>query len=126
MSETGGFNMSEYLPEDVREGLRAAAKQKRRKMRHRLTIHVGHDAYPILRVFDRGFEVDAEDTPNLRGLVDIFDGPRHLTQALIVATSKGDGVMRYEFKRNTQASDKAPLDFERESGQPHALLPNDA
>ncbi len=114
--------MSEYLPEAVREGLRAAQAGKRRKMRHRLTIHVGEEAYPILRVFDRGFEVDREETPNLRGLVDIFDGPRHLAQALIVATSEGDGVMRYEFKRNTQASDRAPLDFERRDGVTNSLL----
>lgn len=108
--------MSEYLPEELREELRQAHQRKRRQRRHRLTIHVGGEAYPILRVFDRGFEVDDEATPNLRGLVDIFDGPKHLTQALIVATSNGDGVTRYEYKRNTQATDGAPLDFARPEG----------
>lgn len=108
--------MSEYLPDDVREGLRLAQQRKRRKLRHRLTIHVGDEAYPILRIFDRGFEVESEKAPNLRGLVDIFDGPQHLAQALIVASSENHGVMRYEYKRSTRASDLAPLDFARPDG----------
>lgn len=116
--------MSDFLPKDVRAGLSAARAATRRKRRHRLTIHVGEEAYPILRLFDRGFEVDRENTPNLRGLVDIFDGPRHLAQALIVATAEGDGVMRYEYKRNTQAADKAPLDFERLETAPDLYLPS--
>lgn len=103
--------MSEFLSEDLRAEMQSARAMAQRKRRHRLTIHVGEDAYPILRMFNTGFEVDCEETPHLRGLVDIFDGPRHLTQALIVATSEDHGVARYEFKRNTRASDHAPRDF---------------
>ena len=118
--------MTEHLPEEVIEGLRAAQARKRRKARHRLTIHAGGDAYPILKVFDRGFELDSAETPPLRGLVDIFDGPRHLTQALIVATGEGDGVLRYEYKRNTPAADTAPVDFERSEEAPHGFLTSDS
>ena len=117
--------MTEHLPDEVIEGLRVAQTRKRRKARHRLTIHAGGDAYPILQIFDRGFEVDGDRTPPLRGLVDIFDGPRHLTQALIVATSQGDGVMRYEYKRNTPAADTPPVDFERVEEAPSGFLTSD-
>ena len=117
--------MSDYLPEEVREGLRVARARERRKKRHRLTLHVGAETYPILRVFDHGFEMDRDNTPHLRGIVDIFDGPRHLTQALIVATGEGDGVMRYEYKRNTAASDRAPVDFEQRGPQVDGLLPSE-
>lgn len=115
--------MSDHLSESLRAEMRAAHLKNRRKRRHRLTIHVGEEAYPILRMFESGFEVERERTPHLRGLVDIFDGPRHLTQALIVATGEDDGVMRYEFKRNTMAADRAPLDFERQSEELERLPP---
>lgn len=105
--------MTEFLSKELREEMRAAALRAGRKRRHRLTLHVGQASYPILRLFQSGFEVETETTPPLRGLVDIFDGPRHLAQALIVATCEGDGVKRYEFKLNPQARDHAPLDFER-------------
>ena len=62
------------------------------------------DVYPILQFAEEGFALDAEYAPHLRGLVDIYEGPKHLYQALIVASEiKGD-LMRYEFKRNTVAT----------------------
>ena len=113
--------MTGYLPKEVLEGLKAAQKKAERK-RSRRSVHVGDDVYPILQFAEEGFALDAEHAPHLRGLVDIYEGPRHLYQALIVASEiKGD-VMRYEFKRNTLASDHAPRDFYQEQDAPIALL----
>ncbi|MEM6727997.1 MAG: hypothetical protein AAF618_05820, partial [Pseudomonadota bacterium] len=78
--------------------------------------------FPVLRIWETGFSLDPEDAPNLRGLVDLYDGPRHLYQALIVTSSEEAGERRYEFKRNTAAQDEAPLDFVREAPKPIALL----
>ena len=117
--------MTEYLPKEVLEGLHRAQAAARRKRRHRMTIHVGDEIYPILQLFDQGFSVDTERAPNLRGLVDIYDGPRHMAQALIVASTEEDGIMRYEFKRNTAASDSAPRDFERRNPEISGLLSRD-
>ncbi|MEM9318068.1 MAG: hypothetical protein AAGA70_03570 [Pseudomonadota bacterium] len=100
--------MSDMLPKAVREGL---AAPNRNKFRHRLTIHAGGKVYPILRLFDRGFEVDDGTANHLRGLVDIYDGQRHMTHALIVATGEEDGVRRYEYKRQTPATATPPRDF---------------
>lgn len=105
--------MSGYLSEDVRDALKGSDRNGRNTARHRLTIHVGGEAYPVLRVFDQGFEVDRETTPQLRGLVDIFDGPRYVAQALIVATGDEHGVATYEYKRATRVADGPPLDFAR-------------
>ena len=110
-----------YLSDEVRAGLEAArAKQQRRKSR--LRVETGEAHFPVLRLWEDGFAVVGEDAPNLRGLVDLYDGPRHLYQALIVTSAEADGERVFEFKRNTAAADAAPLDFERTTPQPIALL----
>ena len=110
-----------YVSNEVRAGL-DAARAKAAKRKTRLRVEAGPSYYPILRLWENGFSVDIEDAPNLRGLVDIHDGPRHLYQALIVASADESGERRFEFKRNTAALDAAPLDFARETLAPIALL----
>ena len=89
----------------------------------RLSVESGGERYRVIRMWSRGFAVDVEDVPQLRGLVDLFDGARHICQALIVADRDDDGERVYEFKRSTAAADTAPLDFERPDHAPIALLP---
>ncbi|MFV2001920.1 MAG: hypothetical protein ACC619_02960 [Paracoccaceae bacterium] len=113
--------MSEYLPKEVREGLELARKRALLK-KSRLRVHVAGEVIPVLRFWEGGFALDAEAAPHLRGLVDIYDGSRHLYQCLIVASEAEFGEMVYEFKRNTAAVDKAPLDFYRDEDAPVALL----
>lgn len=113
--------MSEFLPKEVREGLEAArrADQKRKS---RLRVQTGDKYFSVLRAWDGGFAVEAEGAPHLRGLVDLYNGGVHLYQCLIIASSEEGGEMIYEFKRNTAAVDKAPLDFYRDETAPIALL----
>ena len=113
--------MSDFLPKEVREGLKQARKQALRRS-SRLRIHVGDRIFPVLRSWETGFALDIEDAPHLRGLVDLYDGSRHLYQCLIIASSEEVGEMAYEFKRSTAAVDKAPLDFVRDENAPVALL----
>lgn len=108
--KAGDAQMTGLLPKDLEEEFSAARRQSRRRRATRV-VHVGDDVYPILDYSEDGFAVDAEDVPNLRGLVDIYEGPRHMTQALIVASAREGELMRYEFKRNTRADGQAPLDF---------------
>ena len=110
-----------YMSDEVRAGL-DAARAKHAKRKTRLRVETGSQYFPVLRIWETGFAVDQEDTPNLRGLVDIYDGPRHLYQALIVTSSEEAGERRFEFKRNTAAEDAAPLDFERKTPRIIALL----
>jgi hypothetical protein len=111
----------EFLPKEMLEGLQKARKADLRR-KNRLRVEANGESYKILRFQDDGFTVDSDDAPNLRGLVDIFDGGRHLYQCLIVASERENGEMRFDFKRNTMASDKAPLDFYRDPEAPIALL----
>jgi len=113
--------MSDFLPKEVRDGLEAARKANLKKQ-NRLRVYVGEDFYPILRAWENGFALDAEDAPHLRGLVDLYNGGVHLYQCLIVASEVSAGEMVFEFKRNTSAEDKAPLDYYRDEFAPIALL----
>jgi len=114
--------MSSFLPQSVRDELAAAQRMDRRRRATRV-VHVGDEAFAILQMTDRGFSVDAEDAPRLRGLIDIYDGPRHLYQALIVASEQVGDLMHYEFKRNTPAETRAALDFEMPGDNAVGLLP---
>ncbi len=116
-----GLNMSTYISKEVQDGL-DQARLKAEKNSSRLRVHVDDKAYPVLKLWDTGFSLDATDAPNLRGLVDLYDGSRHLYQCLIVASEEEFGRMKYDFKRNTAVLDKAPLDFVRDENAPIALL----
>lgn len=115
--------MLEFLPKEVREGLEAARKRDL-KRKARLRVEVGDAVYPVLRFWDNGFALDADFSPGkLRGLVDVYDGSRHVFQCLIVATSIENGELVCDFKRATAVSDRAPLDFWRRDDAPVGYLP---
>jgi len=113
--------MLESLPQSIWNELRAA-QQKSEARKSRLRVEANGQSHKIIRMMPEGFIVDRADAPKLRGLVDIFDGSRHLSQCLIVAAQADGHRMQYEFKRNTSANDGAPLDFERPDDAPIALL----
>jgi hypothetical protein len=113
--------MTTFLPKEVRDGLELARKRDL-KRKSRLRVAVGDYVFPVLESRDGGFALDIDNAPKLRGLVDLYDGSRHLYQCLIVASEEDGHLMRYEFKRSTAATDKAPLDFVREENAPIALL----
>jgi hypothetical protein len=114
--------MLEFLPKEVRDGLEAA-RMRDRKRRSRLRVQVGAAVFPVLRFWDEGFALDASMTPHLRGLVDVYDGARHIFQCLIIASSVENGELVCDFKRSTMVSDRAPLDFWRDENAPVAYLP---
>ncbi len=114
--------MTTFLPKEVRDGLEQARSRARRK-KARLRVAVDEfTLFPVLEFRNGGFALDAANAPKLRGLVDLYEGSRHLYQCLIVASEEDGTLMRYEFKRSTAAVDRAPLDFAREATAPVALL----
>jgi hypothetical protein len=121
LSNGSEATMLEFLPKEVREGLEAARKRDH-KRKSRLRVQVGEAVFPILRFWDEGFALDAGMTPNLRGLVDVYDGARHIFQCLIIASSTENGELVCDFKRSTMVSDRAPLDFWRDENAPIAYL----
>ena len=113
--------MLEHLPEELREGMQL--KLQRQARRSRLRVQIGAAVFPVIGLTDTTLSFDAEKAPRLRGLVDVFDGARHILQALIVANRIEGGLMICEFKRSTLVSDRPPLDYVRDPAAPAGLLP---
>jgi hypothetical protein len=114
--------MLEFLSKEVRDGLEAARKRDRRR-KSRLRVHFGDGVFPVLRLWDDGFALDAQQAQRLRGLVDVYDGSRHLSQCLIVATSVENGELICTFKWSTPAEDRPALDFWQDENAPAGYLP---
>ena len=114
--------MIEFLSKELRDGFDLARKRQNAR-KSRLRVQIGAEVYPILRLWDDGLAMSADQLPHLRGLVDIYDGARHLSQCLIVASTVENGQLICNFKRSTQVTDIPPLDFWRDENAPVAFLP---
>lgn len=114
--------MQEYFSKELRDGFEAARKRQDAR-KSRLRLQIGDQIYPILRIWDGGLAVDANRLPHLRGLVDVYDGARHLSHCLIVASTVENGQLICTFKRRTPVTDKPPSDFWHDENAPVGYLP---
>lgn len=114
--------MLEFLPKEVRDGLEAARERDQRR-RARLRVQVGEAVFPVLRLWDDGLALDSALTPHLRGLVDVYDGARHVMQCLIIASTVENGQLICDFKRSTNVTERPALDFWRDENAPVGYLP---
>jgi hypothetical protein len=114
--------MSDFLSKEVRAGLEEARRRDIRR-RSRMRVVTGDQVFHILRYWDDGFTLDADQVDHLRGLVDVYDGARHVSQCLIIASEVSAGELVCTMKRSTMATDRAPADFARDEQAPVALLP---
>ena len=83
--------MSTFLSKDVIAGLEAAQNADLRK-KSRLRVESNKNSYPVLQLKKSGFCVEVERAPMIRGLVDLYDGDKHLKQCLVVALRKKMGL----------------------------------
>ena len=114
--------MSTFLPTDILDHLEEARRRGWHTSPH-LRIEAGAQRLAVTRAWEGGFALHASTAPKLRGLVDLYDGARHLKRCLIVASEKDGEEMCYELKVVNDATDEQPVDFERASDAPIALLP---
>ena len=113
--------MSTFLSKDVLAGIEAAQKTSF-KTKNRFRVEFNKNHYPIIWLTQNGFCVEAEMAPMIRGLVDLYDGDKHLKQCLIVASREENGIVHFDFKRDTDTQTSAPKDFFQEN-KVVALLP---
>ncbi|SDE59668.1 hypothetical protein [Limimaricola pyoseonensis] len=114
--------MTEYLTREMREAMEAARRAAQRRS-GRLCIHDGEDVHPVLRMWEDGFALAAKDAPILHGFVDLYDGPRHLYQCLVMTSRVEEGERVYEFKRHSRVNETPPVDFERAEEEEPLRLP---
>ena len=115
--------MSTYLPKDVLAGL-AEAKTATLRKKSRMWVEFDGNMYPVLRMWERGFAMDANAAPALRGFVDVFEGGEHKSQCLIIASNEENGELQFEFKRYSSAQERPPLDYAKRHDAPIALIEN--
>jgi hypothetical protein len=113
----------EILPKDILSALRDAQTREAGR-RSRLRVQTGSDVWPVLRRWRGGFALNADQVTHLRGLVDLYDGSRHISTALIVASDVEGGELICTTKRDTPVSDRAALDFVRNENAPVGYLPS--
>lgn len=112
----------EFLPKDIIAGLHEATRREARH-RSRLKVHAGGAVWPVLRRWRGGFALDAAQVTTLRGLVDLYEGARHVATALIVASDVEGGELICLTKRETKVADRPALDFVRDENAPVGYLP---
>ena len=110
----GRVFMSTFLSKDVLAGIEAAQKTSLKK-KNRLRVKFNKNYFPVMRLTKNGFSVEAEMAPMIRGLVDLYDGDRHLKQCLIVASKEGNGLVHFDFKREVATQTSVPKDFYQKS-----------
>ena len=113
--------MDTFISNEVLEGIKRARKLAEARSK-RLRVRVDDLEYPVMRMWNSGFSVDRESVPNLRGLVDLVDGSRHLAQCLIIRSEVEGDTVKYEFKRRTEAAKEAPIDYVADANAPVAYL----
>ncbi len=113
--------MFEYLPPGLRAEFESARMDAMRR-KSRLRIRTGEQVYPILRFRSDWFTLDVAQVDHLRGVVDIFDGGRHLFQCLIVASEVEGDELICRIKQSTLSAPPVAVDFERRPDAPIALI----
>lgn len=104
--------MLEHLPSEIRDVVGQPRRAERLRAR-KLRLHIGDAVFPIQRMWDGGFAIDAARLPRLRGAVEIREGRRRVWTCLIVAAEIEEGELRCTFKRLSPALDSAPADYWR-------------
>ena len=113
--------MLEFLPKEVRDGLDAARKRDRAASRA-CASSWARRCFRCCACGTTALRWTLTGRPRLRGLVDVYDGSRHICQCLIVASTVENGELICDFKRSTLAEDRPALDFWRDENAPVGYL----
>ena len=99
--------MDTTLPEDIAGALELARRRETRT-RSRLRVRVGDRDHQVMELNTNGFTIEADGRPPLRGYADIFRGEERILRGLVMCTWARDGLVGYEFKRDTVGGAIAP------------------
>lgn len=99
--------MDNHLPDGLM-GEREMARRNMLRRRTRFRVMAGERSHGVMEFTADGFVIEADGRPQLRGFVDIVEGDRLVTRRLAICTWARDGLVGYEFKRDTDGGDVAP------------------
>lgn len=94
--------MDQFLPSDVLSEMECARLRRRRARAAHLVV-VGDRRHDILELSEKGFVIEADGLPHLRGYVDIMRGEERITRRLAVFAWAENGLVAYEFKHEGAA-----------------------
>ena len=113
--------MLEYLPKELRDEI-AFAQTRALKKKSRLRVELAGQSFAVLRMWEDGIAIEPVQLTHWRGVAEIYDGGRHIFQALIVASSLERDELICTFKRLNSVSEKPPLDFWYDQNAPVGYL----
>lgn len=90
--------MDVFLPQGFAPGRGRVWTDVPRRSAH-LRVKVGDESYPVLRRWASGFAMAADQGPAVAGIVDLYDGPQHLYQCLVIRHETRDAEHVFTVKR---------------------------
>lgn len=76
----------------------------------KLSVMSGDRRHMIVEITDKGFVIEADGLPQLRGYVDIMRGEQRVGRRLVIFSGATAGFARYEFKHDCAARE-IPADY---------------
>ena len=101
--------MESVLPGDLLSEIELG-RRKSRRARTRHLVVAGEREHRIMELTERGFVIEADGLPHLRGYVEILLGDERIARRLVVFAWARDGLVGYEFKHDA-AGRETPADF---------------
>ena len=83
---------------------------RRTTLRRESRLRVSNDGqdHVVMELTDTGFVIEADGRPPLRGYADIFRGENRVLHGLVQCSWADDGLVGYEFKRDTAGAEVSP------------------
>lgn len=92
--------METYIPTEAAAAIEVGRrKEKRRRSQYR--VRAADGLYPVIEMDKTGFVIEAAEPPHMRGFVDLLEGEERVTRRLVVCVWARDGLVGYEFKRES-------------------------
>ena len=117
--------MEYHLPEGW--GVAAHPRDRRRNgvSRPRLRLKSAGRTIDVVEAWADGFSIDSNGPQPQRGIVDLFDGARHIRHGLIYQTGADEAHVTFAFKSAHDPRMAQPCDFARAEDGPVALIGRD-
>ena len=105
--ENGAEPMDTILPAGF-TGVSEAHRRNTLRRESRLRVRTDAQDHAVMELTANGFVIEADGRPPLRGYADIFRGDNRVLHGLVQCSWAEDGLVGYEFKRDTAGAEVSP------------------